>query len=124
MILLFEEVDVQYAFDSVADFILGSGSSSASAHNGTGLILSLLQRYGTKVLQFNADPKGTDLPRALYTAEQLQSYIRGEPCAIDSSIGAEVFLNSLGMDVMTLKRLEPEIPNGGIHLVTRNKRPN
>ncbi len=124
MILLFEEVDVQYALDLVADYILGLGPSSNSAGQGTGLILSLLRRYESKMQHFNADPNETDLPRAVYTAEQLQSYVKGEPCGIGSPVEGEVFLSALSTDLMTLKQLEPELSNGGIHLVIRKKRPN
>ncbi len=113
MTLLFEEVDVQYALDVVRDYIFGSGSSPMSACNGTEMILSILRRYESKMQHFNADPNGTELPRAVYTAEQLQSYVKGEPCGISSSMAAEVFLSSLSTDLMTLKRLEPELPNGG-----------
>ncbi len=71
---------MQYALDVVGDYIFGSGSSSTSAGNGTASILSLLRRYESTMQHFNADPNGTELPRAVYAAEHLQSYVKGEPC--------------------------------------------
>ncbi len=118
MLLLFDEVDVPYALTKIGEHLCAANREARLGPAGANVIITLLRRLESKMRQFNCDPDTTELPRALYTAEQLQSYVKGEPCAIVAAIDAGVFLRALSADLAALRQLEPDLPKDGIHLVS------
>lgn len=108
---IFKAHNVAYAIEKIGDFFRGSGSGilpgwpEASAK----IIVEALQELSLNLRNAGLPAEATALPLALYTARELQKYLRAQRSDIPSGDAARVFYRCLRSLIRELSPTDKEL---------------
>ncbi len=108
---VFKAHNVAYAIEKIGDFFRGSGSGILAGWPETSakIIVEALQELGVKLASAGMTPEATALPMALYTARELQKYLRPERSDIPSRDAARVYYRCLRSLIRELSQTDQQI---------------
>jgi formylmethanofuran dehydrogenase subunit E len=109
---LFDPRCVTDALQMIADFIHGPGTLVAKERGAVAAqtIIKALEQVGAEInRQHRLTSEGTDISLTLYTARELERYIRGEKTTIVSRRSAEVYYRVLRAGIEQLPQLERDL---------------
>ncbi len=108
---VFKAHNVAYAIEKIGDFFRGTGSGILAGWPETSakIIVEALQELSVKLASVGATPEATSLPMALYTARELQKYLKPERSDIPNRDSARVYYRCLRSLIRELAQVDKEI---------------
>jgi hypothetical protein len=108
---VFKAHNVTYAIEKIGDFFRGSGSGILAGWPETSakIIVEALQELSIKLAGAGMTPEATVLPMALYTARELQKYLKPERSDIPNRDAARVYYRCLRSLIRELSQTDKEI---------------
>lgn len=114
---VFKAHNIAYAIEKIGDFFRGTGSGILAGWPETSakIIVEALQELSLKLGSAGVTPEATSLPMALYTARELQKYLKPERSDIPNRDAARVYYRCLRSLLRELSQVDKGIaqrPNG------------
>jgi hypothetical protein len=108
---VFKAHNVAYAMEKISDFFRGTGSGILAGWPGTSakIIVEALEELGTTIGKAGMTAEATALPMALYTARELQKYLKPERSDIPNREAARVYYRCLRSLIRELSQTDKEI---------------
>ena len=108
---VFKAHNVTYAIEKIGDFFRGTGSGILAGWPETSakIIVEALQELSVKLASAGFTPEATSLPMALYTARELQRYLKPERSDIANRDAARVYYRCLRSLLRELSQVDKEI---------------
>jgi hypothetical protein len=108
---VFKAHNVTYAIEKIGDFFRGTGSGILAGWPETSakIIVEALQELSVKLTSAGMVPEATVLPIALYTARELQKYLKPERSDILNQDAARVYYRCLRSLVRELAQVDKEV---------------
>jgi hypothetical protein len=108
---VFKAHNVTYAIEKIGDFFRGTGSGILAGWPETSakIIVEALQELSGKLATAGFTPEATSLPMALYTARELQKYLKPERSDIPNREAARVYYRCLRSLIRELAQVDKEI---------------
>ncbi len=108
---VFKAHNVAYAMEKIGDFFRGSGSGILAGWPETSakIIVEALQELTLKLADAGMTPEATVLPLAVYTACELQKYLRPERSDIPNRDAARVYYRCLRSLIRELSQTDQQI---------------
>jgi hypothetical protein len=108
---VFKAHNVAYAIEKIGDFFRGTGSGILAGWPETSakIIVEALQELSVKLASAGVTPESTVLPMALYTARELQKYLKPEHSDIPNREAARVYYRCLRSLIRELAQVDKEI---------------
>ena len=108
---VFKAHNVTYAIEKIGDFFRGTGSGILAGWPETSakIIVEALQELSGKLANAGFTPEATSLPMALYTARELQKYLKPERSDIPNREAARVYYRCLRSLIRELAQVDEEI---------------
>jgi len=108
---VFKAHNVTYAIEKIGDFFRGTGSGILAGWPETSakIIVEALQELSVKLANAGFTPEATSLPMALYTARELQKYLKPERSDIPNREAARVYYRCLRSLIRELAQVDKEI---------------
>lgn|GEM_PF-1382532 len=108
---VFKAHNVTYAIEKIGDFFRGTGSGILAGWPETSakIIVEALQELSGKLANAGFTPEATSLPMALYTARELQKYLKPERSDIPNREAARVYYRCLRSLIRELAQVDKEI---------------
>jgi hypothetical protein len=102
--------NVAYAIEKIGDFFRGTGSGILAGWPETSakIIVEALQELSVKLTSAGMVPEATVLPMALYTARELQKYLKPERSDIPNQDAARVYYRCLRSLIRELNQVDKE----------------
>ncbi|HET7750967.1 MAG TPA: hypothetical protein VFK81_16380 [Terriglobales bacterium] len=103
--------NVAYAIEKIGDFFRGTGSGILAGWPETSakIIVEALQELSVKLASAGVTPEATSLPMAIYTARELQKYLKPAPSDIPNRDAARVYYRCLRSLIRELSQVDKEI---------------
>jgi hypothetical protein len=111
MASVFDNRNISYSLEKIADFINGSGSGVVAGFGSSAakIIVEVLEQLETKMREHGLDPGHSEMPTALHAARELQKYVNDQQSEIANRTEARIFLRSLRTDIGDLKQYEQDM---------------
>ena len=108
---VFKAHNVAYAIEKIGDIFRGSGSGILAGWPETSakIIVEALQELSASLAAAGLTPEATPLPMALYTARELQKYLKPEHSDIPNRDAARVYYRCLRSLLRELSQTEKEL---------------
>ena len=108
---VFKAHNVAYAIEKIGDFFRGTGSGILAGWPETSakIIVEALQELNVKLASAGVTPEATVLPMALYTARELQKYLKPDRSDIPNREAARVYYRCLRSLIRELSQIDKEI---------------
>jgi hypothetical protein len=103
--------NIAYAIEKIGDFFRGTGSGILAGWPETSakIIVEALQELSVKLASAGVTPEATSLPMAIYTARELQKYLKPAPSDIPNRDAARVYYRCLRSLIRELSQVDKEI---------------
>lgn len=107
---VFKAHNVAYAMEKIGDFFRGSGSGILAGWPETSakIIVEALEELAENVRNAGMAVEATAIPMALYTARELQKYLRPERSDIPNRDAARVYYRCLRSLIRELSHIDTE----------------
>ena len=108
---VFKAHNVAYAIEKIGDFFRGTGSGILAGWPETSakIIVEALQELSVRLASAGLVPEATTLPMALYTARELQKYLKPAPSDIPNRDAARVHYRCLRSLIRELAQVDQEV---------------